>query len=365
MKVIQFLKYRKVFGVLSVALILGMLAVTIARGGFNLGLDFQAGISQRVEISPAGAKAPIDQIRTALRGIDGAQIQVVGNPADQEYGIKVKQQGNEKTFSDEMTRKITGALGDAFGAGNVKLLQTEYVGPRFSADLASQAAFLTIFAVLLILLYSWFRFKLEYAVAAITALIHDALFMVGFIGAFQLEVTTATVAAVLTIIGYSINDTIVIFDRIRENNALMRESPFPVIINTSLTQSMGRTAITSMTTLLAVAAIFIFATGDVQQFALNMIVGIIVGTYSSIYIATNVLHFWEDALRKARRKRDAKLGGAAPEAKKAAVPLEEPAAVPEEPETAQEDAAETVPSRRDGGRVRLSREERRRKAKKS
>jgi len=371
MKVIQFLKYGKYLVFVSILAILAGFGITIARGGFNLGLDFQAGISQRVSISSAGAKAPIDQVRTALRDIDGAQIQSIGNPENQEYGIKVKQEGSEKTFADEMARKITDALGSAFGADNVKLLQTEYVGPRFSSDLASQAAFLTVFAMFLILLYSWFRFKLEYAVAAILALVHDALFMIGFIGAFQLEVSTATVAAVLTIIGYSINDTIVIFDRIRENNQLMRESPFPVIINTSLTQSLSRTTITSLTTLLAVAAIFIFATGEVQLFALNMIVGIVVGTYSSIFIATHILHSWHLAARKRRARK----AGREPEpvvkaAKAAPAPETAEKALPEAEEVSgEEPAPEPVQqpgtARKEMPKVRGSREQRKRRAKKS
>lgn len=380
MKVIQFLKYGKYLVIVSLLAVLAGFGVTVSHGGFNLGLDFQAGISQRVSINPGEVRAPIDQVRTALREIDGAQIQTFGDPINQEYGIKVKQEGSEKTFAEEMARKITQALEGAFGAGNVQLLQTEYVGPRFSADLASQAAFLTIFAMFLILLYSWFRFKLEYAVAAILALIHDALFMIAFIGAFQLEVTTATVAAVLTIIGYSINDTIVIFDRIRENNGLMRESPFPVIINTSLTQSMSRTTITSLTTLLAVAAIFIFATGDVRLFALNMIVGIVVGTYSSVFISTYILHSWNLAARKRRAKkagRDPEAAVRAAKGEKEAIPAPEllpaqtqeaqPAPMAEEGDTPAMPApsADAQVARKKSGKARMSRQQRKRRAKKS
>jgi preprotein translocase subunit SecF len=375
MKVIQFLKHRFVFIVLSSTFIVGGITVTVVRGGFNLGLDFQAGLSQHVAIEPSGAKAPIDQVRTALRGIEGSQIQVIGSPADQEYSIKVKQQGDDKTFSEIAAKRITDALGNAFGAVNVKVLQSEYVGPRFSADLASQAAFLTIFALILILLYSWFRFKLAYAVAAIVATLHDTLFMIGVIGAFGLEVSTATIAAVLTIIGYSLNDTIVIFDRVRENSKLMRESTFPVIINTSVTQTLSRTLITSLTTLIAVLAIYIFGTGEVQQFALNMIVGVTVGTYSSIFIASPVLLGWRNAAEKRFKMREAKRAGIVYDPKSEAKKAEEKS-VALKTETAEtRDAVVQDPveeAAADGGddgkapsgRVHLTREQRKRKAKK-
>lgn len=265
-----------------------------------------------------------------------------------------------------MSANVTEALGDAFGGSNIKILQSEYVGPRFSADLASQAAFLTMFALLLILLYSWFRFKLGYAVAAITATLHDTLFMIGIIGAFQLEVSTATVAAVLTIIGYSLNDTIVIFDRMRENSRLMRESPFHLVINTSLTQSFARTIITSLTTLLAVTAIYVFGTGEVQLFGLNMIVGVIVGTYSSLFVASPVLLAWRTSADRAKKARDNKIMGIVPEPKKVeAQPVVEKAPVESaDAESAVEIAGDDAAGRRDAAKVRLSREARKRKGKK-
>jgi preprotein translocase subunit SecF len=369
MKVVQFLKHRFVFITISVICIIGGLTMTVVRGGFNLGLDFQAGISQTVEIVPGSVAAPIDMVRTALRGIDGSQIQVVGNPENQEYTIKVKQQGESSSFQEDMTKTIISSLDTAFGAGNVKTLKTEYVGPRFSADLASQAAFLTIFALVLILLYSWFRFKLGYAVAAIVATLHDTFFMIGVIGAFQLEVSTATVAAVLTIIGYSLNDTIVIFDRIRENTGLMRESSFPVVINSSLTQTLGRTIITSMTTLLAVVSLFIFGTGDVQGFALNMIIGVVVGTYSSIFIASPVLLGWTNKAGRMKKVREAKRSGITIKPATKTPPLE---VAPPQPEARRPTDVEAVTetamereTRKDALPPRFSREQRKRKAKKS
>lgn len=303
MKVIQFLRYRYLAFAISFIVIVAGLTLTWMQGGFNLGLDFQAGVRIQVKIDPS-VNAPIDVVRSALGMLENPQIQTIGTAAGQEYAIKVKQVGESKSFSTEVEGKIRSALGKRFGEGNVQILQTEYVGPRFSADLASQALFLTFFALLLIMLYAWFRFKLAYALAAIAATIHDPLVMIGFIGATQMEVSTATVAAVLTIIGYSINDTIVVFDRIRENVRLMRENPLPVIINTSITQSLGRTIITSLTTIIAIFAVYIFGSGDVQNFALNVIVGILVGTYSSIFVASPILLELKNLGEKWRQRRE-------------------------------------------------------------
>jgi preprotein translocase subunit SecF len=163
---------------------------------------------------------------------------------------------------------------------------------------------LTGLAMGLILLYIWFRFRLGYALAAIAAIAHDMTFMLGFIGTFQLEVSTATIAALLTVVGYSLNDTIVVFDRIRENETILRESSFENVINTSITQSLSRTVITSVTTLLAVTAIYVFATGTIEAFALKLIVGIIIGTYSSIFIASPILLGWRRTARRRQRQKE-------------------------------------------------------------
>jgi preprotein translocase subunit SecF len=153
------------------------------------------------------------------------------------------------------------------------------------------------------MVYIWFRFRLGFAVSAITALAHDVLIMLGFIGTLGLEVSTTTIAAVLTIIGYSLNDTIVVFDRIRENQGFLKGDRFDNIVNTSITQSLSRTIITSLTTLMAVAALYVFGTGAIKDFALNLIVGILVGTYSSIFIASPVLLGWTNAAQKRKAKK--------------------------------------------------------------
>ncbi len=292
-KTIQFTKHRFVMIALSLVLLAGGLAGTLVQGGFNLGIDFQAGLSLQVELDGSGIET--GEVRDALSTFDGVQVQELGDPGLNRFSVRLQDDGTVDNFSNVKRAEISDALGAAFTG--VEILGEDYVEPRFAADLALNAILLVSGAIALILVYLWIRFRIAYAVSSIAALVHDIAFMILFIGTFQIEVSSATIAAVLTIMGYSLNDTIVIFDRIRENEKLLSESSFIQVINVSITQSLSRTIITSLTTLLAVTAIFVFTTGQIQAFALNMIVGVLVGTYSSIFIASPTLI----ALTKGRR----------------------------------------------------------------
>ncbi len=304
-RVYDFMKSRTLMLIISALVIAGGIVGTVVQGGFNLGIDFQAGLNLTVEIS--GATGVNDEtVRSALAGIDsGIQVQRLGADGMNRYVIRIRDTGTIDDFETIMAGRLQESLRDAFTGSTVRELETSYVGPRFSRDLSQQALFLTVFAMMLILMYLWFRFRLGYALSSISALVHDVLVILGVIGTLQLEVSTATIAAVLTIIGYSLNDTIVIFDRIRENETLLRDSSFRTIINTSVSQSLSRTLITSVTTLLAVLAIYIFSTGQVQSFALTLIIGVIVGTYSSVFVASPVLLRWTSWTKARRRKREA------------------------------------------------------------
>lgn len=292
-KVINFTKSRFIFLTISVVLIVAFWAGTFAQGGFNFGIDFRAGLSQRVTISSA---ANTTEVKDALSGIEALQVQTVGSGDSKDYMIRVGVDETVKDFQSVTEDLIKDKLTTAFGSVTVQ--STEFVGARFAGNLTSQTIFLTLVAMALILIYIWFRFKLNYAVSAIMAIIHDVLFLMGFIGVMQLEFSTATIAAVLTIIGYSLNDTIVIFDRIRENTRLIKDKTFKDVINISISQSLSRTLITSFTTLIAVLFIFFIGTGTIKTFAMSLIVGIIVGTYSSIYIASTILLGWHDSVAK-------------------------------------------------------------------
>ena len=402
-RVINFTKSRFIMFAVSIVLILATLGGTIAFGGFNLGIDFQSGISQRIQIAPvamevsslgenetrfnilngnvsvaifeengstsswnfnladyataadlakamteipsltvnlAASDAPadmllslaylvdlseetavvnymntgsavtvgIDNIRDVLSSVGDPQIQVVGSEEAQEFLVRLEDDGTSD-FSKVAAEKILNLLEAEYGSGTVIVKQSDYVGPRFSADLGKSVIFLVGLALALILLYIWFRFELAFAVSAIIALAHDVALLVGIIGVLQMEVVTATVAAILTIVGYSLNDTIVVFDRIRENRGLMKDSDIKTVINTSITQSLSRTLITSVTTLLAVAAIYIFASGQIKDFALAMIIGVVIGTYSSIFIASPVLLGWINTRRKKKLAKDSQRYG--------------------------------------------------------
>ncbi len=293
MKLLNVTRYRVPALIVSGVLIVGFWAYTlIAFGGFNFGIDFQAGLSMTIDVE---GDANEESIREVLSSYD-PQIQTTGNEGNR-FIVRIADDESVDNFQQTTSGGVVTALNSAFS--KVDVVSEEYIESSYAGSLATSTIWLTLIALVLILLYVWIRFKLNYAVSAITAVFHDVLFLLGFIGAFQLEFSTATIAAVLTIIGYSLNDTIVIFDRVRENSRIVKDQSFTEIINLSISQSMSRTLITSLTTLLAVVAILIFASGAIQTFALSLAVGVIVGTYSSIFVASPILLAWHD--RHARK----------------------------------------------------------------
>ena len=288
MKEYNITRYRGPALILSILCIALFWAYTIfIAGGFNFGIDFQAGINITLDVPAASDE---EMIRETL-GEFSPQVQTVGN-GGQRYNVRIADDENAENFQQTVSKAVSENLKARFG--QVSIVNEEYIGSSFAGSLATQTIWVTLIALGLILLYVWIRFKLNYAVSAIAAVFHDVLFLLGFIGALRLDFSTATIAAVLTIIGYSLNDTIVIFDRIRENSRVVKERSFRDIINLSVSQSLSRTLITSATTLLAVLAILIFATGTIRTFALSLAVGVLVGTYSSIFVASPILLAWHD-----------------------------------------------------------------------
>ena len=233
----------------------------------------------------------IADVRSTLSGLGYIKIQTVGKGVNQEFIIGMQNSDNRDDFNVTASTEIMDLLGKKYGESNIVVKQTDYVGPQFSQSLGGHAVLLVSLTLFLILIYIWFRFKLHYAISSVVSLVYVAIFMVGAVGFFQFEVNTATIAAILTIVGYALNDSIVIFDRIRENQMLQREKNFSRLVDISVTQSLGRTIITSFSTIIAVAAIYIFASGIIKIFALNMIIGIVIGTYSSIFVGSSTLIF--------------------------------------------------------------------------
>ena len=286
-KAIPFFKYRYgyyIFSLVGIGILLGI--AFFLNNGFKLGIDFQPGISMVVTVK----NAPIDQVRATLAELPYRYtVQTSGGRDSQDFVIRAPIPGSKEDLLQDMEDKAIQGLKTKFGEDNVNVLSVDYIGPSLSADLVVQTLTLILVVLLLMAIYITIRFRFGYAMGALLALIHDVLFTLGFIGAAGIELSTSVVAAILTLIGYSINDTIVVFDRIRENIRLKKDLKFSQILDESITQSLSRTIVTSLTTLLVVVVLAVVTDGDVRNFSLTLLFGIIVGTYSSITIASQIL----------------------------------------------------------------------------
>lgn len=265
-------------------------------------------------LSPGSELISIDRVRAALEPAGSIAVQVLGRPEERKFLVRVEDKGGEEGFALLATERVSDALDAAFGAGEVAVARTDYVGSRFSKHLTDQAGLLVVLTLLLIMVYASIRFKVQYALGAVIAIAHDALIMVAFIAWSRMEFNTITIAAILTILGYSINDTIVIFDRIRETVRLFPEDGFEQNMNRAITETLGRTVITTATTMLAVLSLFIFTAGSMKDFALALLIGMVSGTYSTIFIASATVNAWE---KMAKKRSSNKLVPAVPTAKKA------------------------------------------------
>lgn len=246
----------------------------------------------RFHYIPEGSAAiDSDDIREAISRFPSAAVQVLGNPENRAFQIRLRDDGTDPNASATLREGLSDALSDAFGKDNIALIGTDFVGSRFSKTLASQAVWLVLGTLLLIMAYATIRFRWDFAIGAVLAIMHDSLIMVAFIVFTRMEFNSITIAAILTIIGYSINDTVVVFDRIRENMKLHPELKTVDILDLSQTEVLGRTIITTVTTLLAVFSLFFFTTGDMKNFALALIVGMTSGVYSTIFITGSFISF--------------------------------------------------------------------------
>jgi preprotein translocase subunit SecF len=301
-----------------------------------VGLAEITGKSQVINIEPAsvpGARVDIGEVRAVLAPMGTAELQVAGNPAEQQFMARFEAPSEEKNFEITTRNRVTDLLGAKYGTDNILIISSDFVGQQMSQSLATQTIWLVLIAVILILIYMMLRFSPPiYAVAAVIGILHDALVMLAFDAVFRVQIDAGTIAAILTILGYSINDTIVNFDRARENVKLMRGSPFRTILDTSVSQTLGRTFITSGATLITVVALFILTTDTIRNFSLNMIVGIIEGTYST-FISAFIVIEWSRFRDKRRKSRDQEKFGvktAKPKVEEIEAEEEEPGAEPQE-----------------------------------
>jgi len=245
---------------------------------------------------------PIDisEIRTALSGFSqGVSVQNLGTPQDRQFMIRIEDKEEGRVTSNEIVQ----VLEDYFDKGSIAVLRSDYVGSRFSKDLTDQAGVLISLTLLLILIYSAIRFKLQYAVGAVIAIMYDVLVIIAFVVWTRMEFTTLSIAAILTILGYSTNNTIILFDRIRENLRIYSDNSFVDILNISLTGILVRTIITTASTMLAVMALFIFTTGAMKDFALALLVGMLSGVYTTLFIVSGFVYLWDKFKTKREKKK--------------------------------------------------------------
>ena len=277
---IPFMKFRKIAGIFSIALF-SISVLTLGFRGLTLGLDFSGGTL--IEISYE-EPANLEEIRSILIANNFEDSQVVNFGTDLDVLMKVADQsGNSK-----LGNQIFTLLQDKGLPGTLK--RSEFVGPQIGSELRDQGGVGMLVALFMILLYVAFRFQYKFALGAVTALTHDVVIILGFFSIFAWDFDLTVLAALLAVIGYSLNDTIVVSDRIRENFRTQRELDDPQeIIDLSLNQTLSRTVITSFTTLLVLFALFIFGGDLIRGFSLALILGVLIGTYSSIYIVANML----------------------------------------------------------------------------
>jgi preprotein translocase subunit SecF len=286
----EFFKYTKTFNfmgrskfamVLSVLLVLASYGVLITKG-LNYGVDFAGGTVVQVKYDTL---APIDAMRAKLKSdslFDGASISEFGSP--DEVVIRMK------TTTGDVTRDVGDVTREVLkGTGNYEIRRVEIVGPTVGAELKEKGIMSLLLATLGILIYVAFRFEWRFAVASVIALAHDVSIALGAIAFVGIDVNLDVLAAILTLIGYSLNDTIIVFDRIREGITNSKNSDLELIINDSVTRTLARTTLTSLTTFFVVFTLFMFGGEIIHAFAFTLFVGLIIGTYSSIFVASPIL----------------------------------------------------------------------------
>ena len=275
----QFMKYRKIAGIASI-IIFSVSVLSLTFRGLSLGLDFSGGTLVEVTY-----ETPVDleSIRTTLSQNGYEDSQVVNFGTNLDVLIKVADQNGNSSIGEAVYNLL---IEEGFEG---ELKRVEFVGPQVGSELRDQGGLGMLVALFMILMYVAFRFQYKFALGAVTALAHDVVIILGLFSIFTWDFDLTVLAALLAVIGYSLNDTIVVSDRIRENFRIQREMEPMQMIDLSLNQTLGRTIVTSLTTLLVLFALFIFGGEMIKGFSLALILGVMVGTYSSIYVVANML----------------------------------------------------------------------------
>ena len=275
--------YKKMNFISLILICLSILVILIK--GLNLGVDFKGGTL--IEIRTENDKVRISEIRQSLLKMNLGDVTVKKFGKENDYLVKIEINNTEDpSYIESINKKLDYDLGTS-----VNFRRVENVGPKVSNELLKAGLLAISLSLAAMLIYIWIRFEWQFSLGAILALIHDVVITVGIFSFLSYEVNLSIVAAVLTIVGYSMNDTVVIFDRIRENLKKYSKISISEISNTSTNETLSRTLITSITTLLALFSIFIFGGAILKGFSLAMIIGVIIGTYSSIFVATPILNY--------------------------------------------------------------------------
>ena len=279
---IDFMGMRKTAWVVSGVLLVLALILIVSRG-LNFGLDFTGG--NIIEVGYPET-ADLNRIRDSLAGsgLPDASVQNFGTSRDVLIRI-APQEGTDRAKLSQQVLDVLSGTSD----GELDMRRVEFVGPQVGEALREQGGLAILSALFAIVVYIWFRFEKKFSVGSVLALVHDVVITVGIFAMFQLDFDLTVLAAILAVIGYSLNDTIVVFDRIRENFRSMRRGSPAEVINTSVNQTLSRTVITSLTTLLVLLCLFIFGGKIISGFALALIIGVVVGTYSSIFVASTAV----------------------------------------------------------------------------
>ena len=296
---IDFASKMKAAVIASVAFILIGIASIVYHGGLNLGVDFAGGAVVQLKFQK---ETSTDSIRSALDGVqlENSVIQQFGTGENREYLIRTSETAADLKV---LTDRIDGALTKAFGQGSYEIRRVEAVGPKVGRDLTQKAILALALSWAAMLIYVGIRFEFRYAVGGILALIHDVLVTVGVLSLLNMEFTLNTVAALLTIVGYSINDTIVIFDRIRENVRKKIRADLRQIVNVSVNETLSRTILTSLTVFLVLVALLVLGGPVIFDFSFTMFVGVIAGCYSTVFIASPFVLFMERYMPSKRKRK--------------------------------------------------------------
>ncbi len=293
---IDFIGKRKIGMIISLTFITVGFVSLIFHGGPRLGIDFLGGTLVQMKFDKPVASVEVRSAVSAA-GYEGAVIQQFGD--DREVLIRIL----EAEGSREDAKIISDALGNYFSGNAYEIRKVEKVGPKIGEELRGNAVLAIFVALIGIVIYITFRFEFKFAIGALVALAHDVIITLGIFSILDIEINLAVIAAFLTIVGYSLNDTIVIYDRIRENIKSMRQDSYETIVNTSINNSLARTVVTSFTTFMVVSILYTMGGEVISGFSFAMMIGVVIGTYSSIFIASPVLIEWH--ARDAAKKRAA------------------------------------------------------------